>query len=54
MRREHNMAVKVFDEVLQQEVFVQTFITPEIAEDHPHDQALKELKVEEGDFDDEM
>ena len=48
------MAVKVFDEVLQREVLVQTIISPEIAEDHPHDQKLEELEVEEGDFDDEM
>lgn len=46
------MAVKVFDEVLQREVFVQTEITPEIGEDHPHDMVLDELEVEEGDFDD--
>lgn len=54
MRREHDMAVKVYDEVLKREVLVQTVITPEIMEDHPHDQVLNELKVEEGDFDDEM
>lgn len=45
------MAKKIYDEVLQQEVLVQEEITPDIGEEHPHDDVAIELQVEEGDID---
>ena len=43
------MAKKIYDEVLKMEVLVQEEITPEIGQDHPHEDITDEIEVEEGD-----
>ena len=45
------MAIKIYDEILKQNVLVQEEITPDIGEEHPHDDVAIELQVEEGDID---
>lgn len=44
---------KIYDEVLGCDVFVQELITPDIAEEHPHDMKLEELQIEEDEIDDD-
>lgn len=43
------MAKKIYDEVLKMEVLVQEEITPEIGQEHPHEDIADEITVEEGD-----
>lgn len=44
---------KIYDIVLGREIYVQEEITPDIAEEHPHDMVLDELQVDEEDIEDE-
>lgn len=45
--------MKIYDEVLQQEVNVQEEITPENGQDHPHGDIVPDIEVEEGDIDED-
>lgn len=39
--------MKVFDEVLGKEVEIQRVITPEVGEEHPHEEVEPEIDYEE-------
>ena len=45
--------IKIYDEVLMAEVPVQEEITPDIGEEHPHDDVPIEIEVKVGDIDED-